>query len=76
MESLVKSCKVETWTQWLPHVVNVVVCPVRGDEVHECSYVLALLHSKIGESIQINSVKGVICGSQLLERVDLVAKEV
>lgn len=50
-------------------------CPVRGDEAHECSYMMALLHSKIGNSVQINSVKGVMCGSQLLERVDLVAKE-
>ena len=53
-----------------------VVCPVRGEEAHECSYVMALLHSKIGNSIQINSVKEVMCGSQLLERVDLVTKEV
>lgn len=53
-----------------------VICPVRGDEAHECSYMMALLHSKIGNSIQISSVKGVMCGSQLLERVDLVAKEV
>lgn len=60
MESLVKSYKVETWPQWSPHVLNVVVCPVRGDEAHECSYMMALLHFKTGKSIQIHSAEGVM----------------